>query len=399
MKAAQRGPDRRWCLAPAILREPAETLEGSYILKDLNTGELAGALWSAYRDVTVWASVAPENRDGLFTTTAFEKRMDLLGTCEAPAELKGHLTALAQIVDTPATMEPAGVSALCTAVSQWAADRGMMGTAVAFAQAGALSFSESASAALAVGGLVLRWGRFARAETWLRRAIGLARRAKDWEPYALSYVNLGALYRERGQPEQSYQYYRMAARAGRRHSYSALRGAALHGLFLLHMDKRELEEAARFGKMAVRAYGRGHPSLPQLQHDLAQLWIASERYGRAIPVLQRLLPNRHGPAGRAFTLALVAHAAAATGERRLYEDAWSKAWALLDTLGTDEGTHRTLLELARAAVRFKDWIRVSLASQRQADGSSRARDAWMVEEIATIAAMASRASKQEQPAR
>jgi hypothetical protein len=165
------------------------------------------------------------------------------------------------------------------------------------------------------------------------------------------------------------------------------------------MDRRELEEAARFANMARRAYGRKHPRLPELHHDIAQLWVSDERFGRAIPVLQRLLPYRHAPAERAFTLALIAHAAAATGERRLYEDAWSKAWTLLDKLGGDRGTPRTLLELARAAAKLKDWLRVTLASKRQSETARRLRDTPMVQEMADELAAISEAAKLEQPAR
>jgi hypothetical protein len=35
-------------------------------------------------------------------------------------------------------------------------------------------------------------------------------------------------------------------------------------MFLLHMDKRELEEAARFVNMTARAYGPKHPRLREL---------------------------------------------------------------------------------------------------------------------------------------
>lgn len=379
-------PARRWCLPPAILRETDETLEGSHIL-DEHKGELGGVLWTACRDVVLWSSVAPEKREGLFTETAFNKRIDLLKHSGADPELEVHLTALAYVVDRPAAMDPVGVAAVSFAVSQWAAARGALGTAVAFAQAAALAVPDSASAARAVGQLAIRWSRFPRAETWLRRAIGLARRASDWQAYAEAYVDLGGLYRRKNQPERSYIYYRAAARACKRHGLLQLRGSALHGLFLLHMDKGDFEDAGRYARMALRAYGRKHPLTPELLHDVAQLWIGTEEYGRAIPMLQRLLPNRHAPADRAWTLALLAHGAAGTGEH-LYEDAWSTAWALLDGLQSDAGMTRTLLELARAAGRAKDWHAVSLASARQAARGGGARDPRFLEEMAQLEALA-----------
>jgi tetratricopeptide (TPR) repeat protein len=384
-----RKSQRRWCLPTAILRETDETLEGSHIL-DEHSGDLGCVLWTACRDVVLWSSVPSEKRKGLFTDTAFNRRIELLKTSGPDPELEVTLTALAYVVDRPAATDPIGVAAVCSAVSQWAADRGALGTAVAFAQAAALAVPENASAALAVGRVALRWSRFPRAETWIRRAIGLARRASDWQPYAEAYVDLGALYRTKNQPERSYVYYRTAARAGRRHGLLQVRGSAQHGLFLLHMDQGETEEAGRYARMALRAYGKKHPRVPEFMHDVAQLWIATESYGRAVPVLQRLLADRHAPADRAWTLALLAHAAAGAGEPRLYEDAWSNAWALLDRLQSDAGTSGTLLDLARAAAKAKDWLRVSLASARQAERGGATRDPHLLEETAQLAALAMR---------
>jgi tetratricopeptide (TPR) repeat protein len=386
-RRVSRKSQRRWCLPTAILRETDETLEGSHIL-DEHSGDLGAVLWTACRDVVLWSSIPPEKREGLFTATAFNKRIELLKNSGADPELEVNLTALAYVVDKPAAMDPVGVAAVCSAVSQWAADRGALGTAVAFAQAAALAVPENASAALAVGRVALRWGRLPRAETWIRRAIGLARRASDWQAYAEAYVDLGELYRRKSQPERSYVYYRTAARAGRRHGLLQVRGSAQHGLVLLHMDKGDSEEAERYARMALRAYGKKHPRTPDLLHDVAQLWIATGSYGRAIPALQRLLPDRHALADRAWTLALLAHGAAGMGEHRLYEDAWSTAWAELDRLGSDAGTSRTLLELARGAAKAKDWLRVSLASARQTERGGAARDPHLLEEMAQLAALA-----------
>jgi hypothetical protein len=162
-------------------------------------------------------------------------------------------------------------------------------------------------------------------------------------------------------------------------------------MFLIRMDLGDMEQAGRYARMALRAYGRKHPRFPELMHDVAELWISTGSYGRAIPILHRLLPNRHGPAERAWTLALLAHGAAGTGANRLYEDAWSTAWALLDELGKEVSTSRTLLELARAAAKARDWLRVSLASARQAERGEGARDPRLLEEFAQLAAGAAAA--------
>jgi tetratricopeptide (TPR) repeat protein len=387
-RGRRRNATRRWCIPPAILREPDETLEASQILEEFR-GDLGLLLWNSLRDVTLWAATPEERRDGLFVTQAAHKRLGSLATSSVDPAIEVSLTTLAAVVGSPGSAAPDIVSLVCLEVSRWAQERGAFGTALAFAQAGALASPEDAGPAGIVGGLALRWGRLARAETWLRRAIGLARRGKDWPSYAQAYVDLGTLYARRDVPGTARRYFTQAMRAGRRHGLLAIRGSALHGLFLLSMDARQLDDAERYAKAAMRAYGRGHPRLPDLLHDIAYLWISRESFGRAIPILQKLLVGRTEPAERMITLALMARAAAGTGERRLYEEAWSGAWSLVQRPEGGGDTTRTLLELARAAARVRDWMRVEQATRAQSGASlSRAGNRRAEEDLAELAALA-----------
>ena len=43
---------RRWCLPPAITRDPGEMLEAIHVLQE-HQGTLALVLWTAVRDVTL----------------------------------------------------------------------------------------------------------------------------------------------------------------------------------------------------------------------------------------------------------------------------------------------------------------------------------------------------------
>ncbi|HEX8395369.1 MAG TPA: hypothetical protein VF665_23670 [Longimicrobium sp.] len=387
-RSRRRNATRRWCIPPAILREPDETLEGSQILEEFR-GDLGLLLWNSLRDVTLWAATPEERREGLFVAQAAHKRLGSLANSSVDPALEVSLTTLAAVVSSPGTTSPEIVSLVCLEVSRWAQERGAVGSAIAFAQAGALASPEDAGPAALVGGLVLRWGRLARAETWLRRAIGLARRGRDWASYAQAYVDLGTLYARRDVPGTARRYFTQAMRAGRRHGLLAIRGSALHGLFLLNMEAGQLDDAERYAKAAMRAYGRGHPSLPELLHDIAYLWISRESFGRAIPILQKLLVGRTEPAERMETLALMARAAAGTGERRLYEEAWSGAWSLLQQPGAPVAPTRTLLELARAGARMRDWLRVDMAARLHAAGTlPRPGDRRAEEALAEMAALA-----------
>jgi Flp pilus assembly protein TadD len=388
-RTRRRNGSRRWCIPPAILREPEETLEGAEVLEE-HASDLGLLLWSCLRDVTLWASVEPERREGLFTPEAAAKRLGSLQDSGTEPQLEVALTTLAAVVATPATASPEVVTLVCREVSRWAHGNGHAGTAIAFAQAGALASPEDAAAAVAVGSLSMHAERHARAETWLRRSVGLARRAGDWESYAQAYVEMGDLYAARDALAQARRYYTQAMRAARRHGLLAIRGTALHGLFLLSVRTGAYDDAERQARAAMRAYGRGHPRLAGLLHELASLWVARERFGRAIPVLQKLLPGRTEARERACTLALLARAAAGTGERRLYEEAWNAAWTILDRPAPEGVDPRPLVDLARAAARLGDWVRVEQATRLHASRPPLREDTAASEQLAALAASARR---------
>jgi tetratricopeptide (TPR) repeat protein len=254
------------------------------------------------------------------------------------------------------------VSLVCIQVSRWAEARGAFATAMGYAQAAALALPLEAAPALAAGTLALRWGRNARAETWLRRTLALARRARQWEPYALACVELGGLFARRGDSAGAQRFHVQGLRASRRHGLIAVRGAALHGLLMLALEAGALDEAERYARGAMRAYGRGHPRLPELVHDVAYLWVRREAYGRAIPMLQKLLPTRVEAVDRALTLAILARAAAGAGDTRLYQEGWMDAWTVITRAPSEVGKHgRALLEMARGAALMRDWQHVEQA--------------------------------------
>ena len=383
-RVSRRNASRRWCIPPALLHEPEEVLEGVGVLDELRT-PVGLVLWQSLRDVTLWAEVDAEERAGLFQPAAARARLGALLASGAEPALEVSLTTLAALVGSPETANPEIVSLVCIQVSRWAEGRGTVGTAMGFAQAAALALPLDAGPALAAGALALRWRRLARAETWLRRAIGLARRMKQWEPYAQAYVELGSLYVRRGQPEPAERFYLKGWRAARRFGLPAVRGAAQHGLLVQALEAGELEAAERYARGAMKAYGRGHPRLPELRHDVAYLWVRMEAWGRAIPVLNRLLPARVEPVERALTLAILARAAAGAGDTALYQESWMDALAVVRRRPADAGKHaRAMLEMARASVLANDWSHVEQVVRLAADSVSPQAEQGVAAQLAEI---------------
>jgi tetratricopeptide (TPR) repeat protein len=338
-------------------------LEASQILDEF-PGDMGLLLWQTLRDVTLWSSVPAERQAGLFGADAAERRMRLLHAAGAEPAVEISLTALTAMVGNPVDARPEIVGLLCMQISHWAEARGALATALSYAQAGALADPEDPGPAFSVGTLAMRWRRHTRAETWLRRSIGLARRARQWETYAEAYVEMGALYARRASYETAHGHYVQALRATRRHGLMSIRGAALHGMLLLAMESGALEDAERYARGAKRAYGRGHPRLGELSHDAAYLWVTRGSHARAIPVLERLLTSRVEPVERAFTLSVLARAAAGAGDTQRYLGAWSDAWSLARARAGEEMRHaQTLLELARAAAAFRDRVHLDQAAR------------------------------------
>jgi tetratricopeptide (TPR) repeat protein len=360
-RPSRREASRRWCVPPALLHEPDELLEGVAVLDEI-PGAVGLVLWQSLRDVTLWAAVPPDMREGLFAPGSARLRLQELLAAAAEPALEVSLTTLAALAGSPGTADAEIVSLVCIQVSRWAEARGAFATAMGYAQAAALALPLEAAPALAAGTLALRWGRSARAETWLRRTLALARRARQWEPYALACVELGGLFARRGDSAGAQRFHVQGLRASRRHGLIAVRGAALHGLLMLALEAGALDEAERYARGAMRAYGRGHPRLPELVHDVAYLWVRREAYGRAIPMLQKLLPTRVEAVDRALTLAILARAAAGAGDTRLYQEGWMDAWTVITRAPSEVGKHgRALLEMARGAALMRDWQHVEQA--------------------------------------
>jgi hypothetical protein len=387
-KTRTRNASRRWCIPPAITGEATETLEYVLVLEE-HPARYGVLFWQALRDVTLWASAEPERRAGLFKPGSAEVRRTAITEAERiEARIAQNLTTLTAILATPDKIDVELVEVVCLDLSAWAEDRAALATAVSFAQAAALARPEMPHPATRVGHLAIRWGRYARAETWLRRGTGLARRAKDWECYGQACVALADIYVGREQPETAKRLYVVTMRVGRRHSLPTLRATALHGLMRLALAAAEFKEARRYAHAALRAYGRGHPRLSELMQDIAHLMVLTGENERAVSYLRKLVVGVSDSARRARLLAMLARAAAGVAAdpdartpahmaKETYRAGWSDAWILITGPGRERAASddATLLDLAHAAAAVRDLPRLEQAARLQRDATPTRRSA------------------------
>jgi hypothetical protein len=322
--------DRRWCIPPAMLRDPGDRLEGDRILEE-SPGDLGLLLWRTVRDVTLWAMTPRGTRGSLFADGSADTRLTLLASVELPDKVAAPVDTLHGMLAVPTRADTEIVSLCCLEVAAWARGAGLPHTAVAFAQAGAVAAPGSGEAALFVGLCARAAGQAVRADTWLRRAVAVARRERNWAPYSSALVELGGLYEERGRMLRAERCYRLAMRAGRRYGARAERMRAAHALFRLARQRGDNASAAQFALSAQLAFEADAAGAADLLLDLARFWTDQAEAARARGALRRLVPAllTMEPAGQLAGLALTARARAAPRLPQSGAVAWRAAWGLL----------------------------------------------------------------------
>lgn len=356
LRPARRKTQRRWRIPPVLTQGP-EVFEGLGVLDEV-PGEGGVVLWQALRDATLWAEAAPEVRSGLF------RRGPRSGASTAlPAELAPAMRDLHALAASPGSGAPARVAAACRAVAGWADERSLLSTALAFTQASALADPMDAEAACEVARLARRRAEEARAETWYRRTVAVARQRGDWTTYSRAFLGLGALYARRGSLAAARRFYMRALRAADRNTLRELEGRALHKLFLVAAEGGQRREAVRLAGASLELYGPHHPRTARLAFDVARHWVAGGHFGRALPVLRALQIHPGAAPLRIAVLAELARAAAGTHDADAFLDAWTQAWeAARDEPGAPPPV-RAILSLARAAAALGAWSKAETAAR------------------------------------
>ncbi len=348
--------------APPLLSE-SEPFEGAALLRE-HPGALGTVLWKSLRDVSAWTCATPEERAALFPATAADRRAAEVAGSGAEPELWGPLLVVERLLAQPDNVDHRRLVHACRAVARWGERRGFTAVQLAFVQAAARLAPEHAQLAYAVGRLARDRGEYARAESWLRCAIRLARNT-DWHTYALAYLSLGTLYQQLGNLPAARAVTLRGYRTSVRRRVRGLKGVALHNLFAICAEMLDFGRAQRYALAAFQDYGPEHPRLPMLVHDVGCVWILQGRFAHATDVFQMVLPRFVEPADRLLTLGTLARAAAAAGSRAPYESSYTEAVPLLrQGVAVPERASQVWLNLARAAASMGDYERAVPAAQQ-----------------------------------
>ena len=341
---------RRWRVPPPLLHDPgAPGPQGINVLKEFQD-EVGAVLWKSLRNVLLWGECSPEDRSELFPRGSHEGRRAEILAAEPDPEVEGALVDLAGILARPGSMDPERIALACTRVAAWAEEQGKPLTSLEFFQAAAIASPLDPHHALRVARATRDRAQYERAEAWLQRAIGLARRAKDWDAYARAYIALGNMMRRRGAYPAARHNLTKALRRAVRQGQRETEGMALHDLFVLEYECGNTGEAQKLAARALRAYGRDHALIPALAHDLAYAWLHSGLYERALPVFKAAydrVAKHHLPG----VLGSIARASGAMGDQSEFE----RAWRALSELDPGPGVAEAWTDAARGAVSLGDW--------------------------------------------
>lgn len=348
--------------APPLLSE-SEPFEGAALLRE-HPGALGAVLWKSLRDVCAWTAATPQERAALFPPAAAEARAAEVAGAAAEPELWGPLLVIQRLLACPDDVDHPRLVHACRAIARWGERRGFTAVQLAFVQAAACLAPDHPRLAYSVGRLARDRGEYARAESWLRASIRLAR-GTDWHTYALAYLSLGTLYQQLGNLPAARSVTLRGYRTSVRRRVRPLQGVALHNLFTIATEMLDFERAQQFALAASRRYGPNHPRFPMLVHDVGCFWMFHGCFARAADVFELVLPRLEAPENRVLTLGTLARAAAAAGRTAVYRSSSSEAESLLGLdVGVPERAAQVWLDLARAAASAGDYAQAEAAAER-----------------------------------
>ncbi len=350
-RAKLKGPDsevkRRWRIPPPLLRD-AESPgpEGLSILSEIRS-ELGGVLWKTLRSVLLWSQVAPSERKDLFDAEAGRRRLleVMSAVPDEAGDLKDAMEVLAEVVVSPERADSEAVGVACRRVSGWAEAADAPRTSLEFLQAAALCCPANARFALAIGRTTRDLAQYARAESWLHRAIGLARQSRDWETYVRAYLGHGKMMLRRGALPAARRSYAKALRRSVRQGLREMEALALQDLFILEDKAGQSEKSLAYARRALEAFGPQHEGLPHLAHDIAVFWMQRGDFEHAFPVLRETV-DRAKDSCRGIALGSIARAAGHMSDT----DAFDWAQAELDRWWDGPGIADAWAEVARGAM-------------------------------------------------
>ncbi|HEX6749062.1 MAG TPA: hypothetical protein VF092_17315 [Longimicrobium sp.] len=324
------------------------------VLKDLEN-VLGLVLWKALRDVRTWAEVDPDSRRRHFRPPSDEVRERYAYARHEAPELEQPLATFALLVQAPEAVDANQLATACEAVYTWAESRGMLLTALYFAEAAAYALPDDAARANQAARAARRNLMRNRAASWHMRAYRLGQRTGKKREVVWALLGYGAMMRDAGNFEEARRFIERAARraVGLRKRKEA--GMAYHDLYVIAVEQERYALAIKHARSAFYRYPVRNPSIPRLAHDLAFLFIRLRHFAAAIAIITRAIPLMLQPVERALAWSSLAWAAGGAGLRDRFHDAERTTLQLVPD--HPDFAPAIFIHLAEGARTLSDWPR------------------------------------------
>jgi hypothetical protein len=269
--------------------------------------------------------------------------------------LASPLGLLAGYLADPHCSSPQRIAWACACLVDWAALHHAPKTAVLFAKAAALADPENPRYAWLVGRMLRAHGHPREAEMWLTRSYRVAVWRKDFEAQGRSLSSLGNLHLNAGRVRAARRVHLRALKVAHRHGLRELSGEVNHDLFTIEARSRNPVQAEEFAAAAFRRYGREHPQLLVLVHDVAQFWTDHGFHRRALPVFTALLACNQPAVRRLQTRAGALHATGALGLQERFDSLLNEIDGSLDVVRDESVVAGALNEVGLGAIALHRW--------------------------------------------
>lgn len=289
------------------------------MLEKLEFGPVALELWQDYRLVRLFAETPPDRRSRLFHNKPSPYgRVRQIAAQHAAPELGEPFRTFAAL--RKRTPDARALAHACSRISDWAAERSYLRTAVEYARAAAAISPDDPAAANLAGLMLRRTGDWKRAEQFYERAIVLARRSKNKVEYICGHIGSAALLYSRGVKfDEAVRHLKTAARVAADSGSLWLASHALHDSMLLFVAREDYGAAEAEAERAVELYPLHDSRFPCFVVDFTFVQLEQCRYADAVSLLQRCLDVIGQPSIRGLITSMLARSYAGLGSQDEYK--------------------------------------------------------------------------------
>lgn len=314
-------------------------------------------LWKALRDVRAWAEVEPEKRRRHFRPQTHEVRERYAYACQEAPELEEPLGVFALLVQSPEVVEADQLATACDNVYAWAEARGMLLTALYFAEAAAYAAPSDPTRANQAARTARRNIMRNRAAAWHMRAYRLAQRSGDKRELIWALLGYGSMMRDAGNFDEARRFIERAARRAVALRRRKEAGMAYHDLYVIAVELQRYPLAIKHARSAFNRYPIRHASIPRLAHDLAFLFIRLRQFPSAIAILTKAIPLMSKPVEKAVAWSSLAWATGGAGLRDRFRDSEQTTRRLMPE--HPDFAPAIFIHLAEGARSLRDWERAA----------------------------------------